>query len=87
MAEEGRLAYALGEFAEYADHQSWRCGHPDRYPWWTETGEEDDCPCGLLDVTRTLGLHELADSMLAGAKQTAAEREAANRSRREERRP
>lgn len=27
---------------DYAEHQSWRCGHPDRYPW------DPDCPCGLV---------------------------------------
>jgi hypothetical protein len=27
---------------EYADHQSWRCQWPDRYP------QTPDCPCGLI---------------------------------------
>jgi hypothetical protein len=35
---------------EYAEHQSWRCDHPDRYPW------EPDCPCGLTGDLRALGI-------------------------------
>lgn len=35
---------------EYADHQSWRCGHPDRYPW------NPDCPCGLVSTLRGFGI-------------------------------
>lgn len=36
----------LQESLEYADHASWRCGHPDRWPW------EPDCPCGLTAWAR-----------------------------------
>lgn len=36
--------------ADYAEHQSWRCDHPDRYPW------EPDCPCGLSRDLREFGL-------------------------------
>lgn len=35
---------------EYASHQSWRCEHPDRYPW------EPDCPCGLTGTLRELNI-------------------------------
>lgn len=40
------------DFAEYADHQSWRCEHPDRYPW------DPDCPCGLVEVERRVSAEE-----------------------------
>jgi hypothetical protein len=56
--------------ANYADHDSWRCGHPDRYPWdkpsqWHEAGtpEAPDCPCGLIAALRSVGLNGLADEM------------------------
>ena len=39
-----------GALNEYADHQSWRCGHPDRYPW------EPDCPCGLVATMEKVGI-------------------------------
>lgn len=35
---------------EYAAHASWRCEHPDRYPW------EPDCPCRLTKELRELGI-------------------------------
>jgi hypothetical protein len=35
---------------EYADHQSWRCAHPERFPW------EPDCPCGLTGALRSAQL-------------------------------
>lgn len=35
---------------EYADHQSWRCAHPDRYPW------NPDCPCGLVGKLAAAGM-------------------------------
>lgn len=34
----------------YADHQSWRCHHVDRY--W----EDGHCPCGLTRVLDHLGI-------------------------------
>jgi len=34
----------LWEAMEYAQHDSWRCEHPDRYP------PDPDCPCGLLSL-------------------------------------
>lgn len=46
-ADRDRALAALGW---YGDHQSWRCEHPDRYPW------EPDCPCGLTKVQRELGI-------------------------------
>ena len=51
--EEARLREAV---EEYADHNSWRCGHPDRYPW------EPDCPCGLTAVLRELGIEMVAEN-------------------------
>jgi hypothetical protein len=44
--ERDRLREAL---VEYADHQSWRCGHPDRY------SQDPDCRCGLVQTWRDLG--------------------------------
>lgn len=44
------LDRALELFEEYAQHDAWRCEHPDRYPW------EPDCPCGLTAAQRELGL-------------------------------
>lgn len=47
-AGEGRepLTMLLREaMDEYADHQSWRCDHPDRY------SHDPDCPCGLVKFT------------------------------------
>lgn len=35
---------------EYADHQSWRCEYPDRYPW------NPDCPCGLISTLDKLDI-------------------------------
>lgn len=31
---------------EYLEHQSWRCGHPDRWPW------DPDCQCGLVEFEK-----------------------------------
>lgn len=45
-AEVARLREALDG---YADHQSWRCEHPDRYP------QDPDCVCGLIGTMRGLG--------------------------------
>lgn len=39
------LKELLWEAMEYAQHDSWRCDHPDRYP------PDPDCPCGLLSFT------------------------------------
>jgi hypothetical protein len=54
MAETGRVEPNAEELrqalVDYADHQSWRCGHPDRYPW------EPDCPCGLTAVLRRFNI-------------------------------
>ena len=46
-ADVKQLRAALNE---YADHQSWRCAHPDRYPW------EPDCPCGLVAAMEKVGI-------------------------------
>lgn len=46
----GRLRVAEDALKEYADHQSWRCAHPDRYPW------DPDCPCGLASTLAALGI-------------------------------
>ena len=35
---------------DYANHDSWRCAYPDRYPW------DPDCPCGLVSALQGLGL-------------------------------
>jgi hypothetical protein len=45
LARAERAEMAL---RDYADHQSWRCGYPDRYPW------DPDCPCGLMATLRDL---------------------------------
>lgn len=34
---------------DYAQHDSWRCMHPDRWP------QDEDCPCGLLGALRAAG--------------------------------
>lgn len=44
------LLEAHDALSEYADHQSWRCGHPDRYPW------DPDCPCGLVSTLAGFGI-------------------------------
>lgn len=55
VAERDR---AIGALRQYADHQSWRCAHPDRYPW----GEPyNDCPCGLISTLKTLGIEVAND--------------------------
>lgn len=49
--ERQRLAGLLHEaIREYADHQSWRCAHPDRYP--LDEVDPPDCPCGLHRFTQ-----------------------------------
>lgn len=35
---------------EYAAHDSWRCGHPDRY------SQAENCPCGLLVALENAGI-------------------------------
>lgn len=40
---------ALHELADYAQHDSWRCDHADRFLW------EPDCPCGLSAALRKAG--------------------------------
>lgn len=35
---------------EYAQHDSWRCDHPDRY------SQEENCPCGLLRALEDIGI-------------------------------
>lgn len=52
-AERDRLAQEhdelLAEFHEYAEHQSWRCGHAPHY--YLVGGEAlESCPCGLDEV-------------------------------------
>jgi len=47
VAEVERLREVI---QEYAQHDSWRCGHPGRYP------QDEDCPCGLLSTLRDAGL-------------------------------
>ena len=37
-------------FEQFANHDSWRCGHPDRY--W----EDGQCPCGLTEILDSLGI-------------------------------
>lgn len=53
VAERDRLAQEhdelLAEFHEYAEHQSWRCGHAPHY--YLVGGEAlESCPCGLDEV-------------------------------------
>lgn len=45
-------AKLLNLVEEYASHQSWRCEHPDHFPW------EPDCHCGLTRDLREAGLDE-----------------------------
>jgi len=40
----------LEALAEFAQHDSWRCAHPDRFPW------EPDCQCGLTAAQRAAGV-------------------------------
>lgn len=40
---------------DYAQHQAWKCGEPDRYPW------DPDCHCGLTRELRKVGLLALVD--------------------------
>ena len=40
----------VAEISEYFAHMSWRCEHPDRFPW------DPDCRCGLTAVLRALEL-------------------------------
>ena len=52
-SERDRLAQEhdelLAEFHEYAEHQSWRCGHAPHY--YLVGGEAlESCPCGLDEV-------------------------------------
>ncbi len=52
-ADRDRLAQEhdelLAEFHEYAEHQSWRCGHAPHY--YLVGGEAlESCPCGLDEV-------------------------------------
>lgn len=51
MAEEISLLRVLLTRAldEFADHQSWRCAHPDRYP--LDDVDPPDCCCGLHQFT------------------------------------
>lgn len=41
---------ALIKLAEFAQHDSWRCGEPKRFPW------EPDCYCGLTAIQRAAGV-------------------------------
>lgn len=34
----------------FAQHDSWRCAWPDRYP------QTEDCPCGLLSSLKAAGI-------------------------------
>jgi len=46
---EARVRQLETALRGYGDHQSWRCGHPDRY------AQNPDCPCGLVQTWRALG--------------------------------
>jgi hypothetical protein len=50
---EGELAKFVAIIFEYAEHQSWRCTEPLRYPW-KKNGT--DCECGLTKDLREVGL-------------------------------
>ena len=71
-AERDRLAQEhdelLAEFHEYAEHQSWRCGHAPHY--YLVGGEAlESCPCGLDEV---LARFPLATEKAEQASETAA---------------
>lgn len=61
MAPEPESEVLLHIIREYADHDSWRCGHP---PHFYRTGPpmaEGYCACGLVQDLHAAGLHDLAD--------------------------
>ena len=71
-ADRDRLAQEhdelLAEFHEYAEHQSWRCGHAPHY--YLVGGEAlESCPCGLDEV---LARFPLATEKAEQASETAA---------------
>lgn len=56
-----RYAKLVDVIAEYAEHCSWRCTDPIRYPWTT------DCYCGLTQACREAGF---PDGWISRAKET-----------------